>query len=104
MCVRVCVCVCVCVCACDVFKCSHFLTVRVVLHSVDVDWLGLQGLANIKKEVLEMDSDHVRAEIERLIFSVADTILAGQGMSWWRLLRVHPRVHLRERVCLCRRC
>ena len=44
-------------------------------------------LPNVKKEVLEMNSDTVRSEIERLFLSVAESILAGTGTPWMACLQ-----------------
>ena len=40
------------------------------------------GIDNIKHEVLDMNSDAVRAEVERMMIDIAHSILAGDGFSY----------------------
>jgi meiotic recombination protein SPO11 len=40
------------------------------------------GIDNVKHEVLDMNSDTVRANVERMIVEIADSILQGQGFSY----------------------
>lgn len=40
------------------------------------------GIDNIKHEVLDMNSDAVRAEVERMMVDIAHSILAGEGFSY----------------------